>query len=77
MLIISFVLGNIASLFFSTAPVPNATPVSTINYTEYVCITSTGTKYHRETCGYIHSDAAYIEHSEADKLFEPCKRCNP
>lgn len=73
MFIMSFILGNSTNLLFKV----DSVPVSTLNHTEYVCITSTGTKYHRESCGHIHSDTAYIERSEADKLFEPCKGCNP
>lgn len=45
---------------------------------EYVIITPAGSHYHRESCGTIFGHTmARIEQSEAEKLFTPCKMCNP
>ena len=71
-LIIALLTGS----FFT--PKTKSIPVSTIdNSIEYVCITATGDKYHREYCSHIHDGSAHIARSEAKKLFEPCSNCNP
>ena len=45
---------------------------------DYVLITSTGSHYHRENCGALSGSlTAHLEHEEAQKLFTPCKICNP
>lgn len=45
---------------------------------EYVVITPAGSHYHRESCGTIFGHTmARIEQSEAEKLFTPCRMCNP
>ncbi len=45
---------------------------------DYVLITSTGSCYHRDSCITIsESLTAQMELREAQKLFTPCKICNP
>lgn len=61
--------------------VPNETINSNIiTQTDYnwVYITTTGTKFHTQNCTYTKDkDCARIERTEAEKLFQPCKVCNP
>lgn len=43
-----------------------------------VIITASGRCYHRENCGTISGSlTANLERKEAQKLFSPCKKCNP
>lgn len=60
------------STFFS-GNVPTISEVS-----DAVIITASGRCYHRENCGTISSSlTASMEREEAQKLFSPCKKCNP
>ena len=43
-----------------------------------VIVTQSGNKYHREGCISIkNSDYIFLPRSEAEKLYDPCKICNP
>lgn len=56
---------------------PQSIPVSYSTLEEYVYITSSGSKYHRENC--IHTqnkDCAKMSVKEAQKTYQPCKICN-
>lgn len=45
---------------------------------DWVYITATGTKFHTQSCTHTKDkDCARIERAEGEKLFQPCKVCNP
>lgn len=51
---------------------------ASITGTEYVYITPSGAKYHKESCYYIKGHkTTVITRSEAQKTHEPCLICNP
>lgn len=70
----------------STAVVPSVSETvtyqmnsdSSYNFSELVLITRTGTRFHSESCSTVSGKStAHIERAEAEKLFTPCKTCNP
>ena len=42
---------------------------------EIVYVTNTGSCYHKENCGYLHSSKISIPLSEAKEKYRPCSRC--
>lgn len=43
-----------------------------------VCVTKTGTKYHRASCSYLRSSSIAMTLAEAKAAgYAPCSRCNP
>lgn len=44
----------------------------------FVCVTPTGTKYHRFNCSYIQNSFSTMTISDAEQNgYEPCSRCRP
>ena len=80
-LLLVFAVISSACILFFTFPRPADTPANNFvaeEAPEYVVITPTGSRYHRESCRSIsESFTANIEISEAKKLFSPCNICNP
>lgn len=58
---------------------PEATqPLSHDVSSEFVQITSSGSKYHRPDCGYVkNKSCSSLSKEEAQKNYEPCSVCNP
>lgn len=67
----------LALLFFSALALPAiATPAD--NGDTIVYVTTTGTKYHRKSCGYLNRSCYEITLREAVKSgYSPCSRCSP
>lgn len=68
-------------LFIVFASVLPASPVAhasdSSNADEIVCVTDTGSKYHRPGCGYLRSrNDITLEYAVINGYF-PCSRCNP
>lgn len=64
-------------LWCSSAFSQKASPVSG-SPAGYVCVTQSGKKYHRESCGHLRGRTyTYMLLPKAARLFQPCKSCNP
>ncbi len=79
LLIVSFSY-NICLINKQNAIHPEDYSIQTRTYsepnTDYVYITQTGSKYHTKECNYA-SNGVVIELDEAQKIYTPCKHCNP
>lgn len=59
-------------------PVSHTAETAYIESSETVYVTSSGRKYHRETCGYVAGKkTTAILKSEAERTIEPCSVCKP
>ena len=52
---------------------------NTSQTSDMVYVTCTGSKYHRENCGFVKNknDTTSMPKEEAEKICLPCNRCNP
>lgn len=55
----------------------NDSNVDTVDNDYTVYITRTGSKYHRETCGYLKSKIETTKNQALKEGLSPCSRCNP
>lgn len=77
-MVCSFIIGVFINYSddLSNEPVNNTIVAQT--ECNWVYITSTGTKFHTQSCTHTkNKDYARIERKEAEKIFQPCKLCNP
>lgn len=68
------------SFYAGTQSVSVTSPATNIvtEQSQYkVCITKTGSKYHRENCRYVKGGYIEISLSDAKKMYSPCSICNP
>ena len=77
-MVCSFTIG----VFINYSNVTSNEPVNNMIVTQtehdWVYITSTGTKFHTQNCTHTKNKyCARIEKKEAEKIFQPCKLCNP
>ena len=71
-LLIALLIGSL----LSNSSAPKTVPVT--NAAEYVLITPSGRKYHRESCIYVkNKDCSTITKDEAENTHAPCLVCNP
>lgn len=71
-LVTALLLGTVFLHFQTPKTTSPTTPV------EYVLITPTGEKYHRETCRYVQGkNCTQLTEAEAQKNYDPCSICNP
>lgn len=72
-LIIALIIGSL----LSNHSQPDSIPVTGSNV-EYVLITPSGKKYHRESCIYVkNKNCSTITKEEAENTHAPCLVCNP
>ena len=65
-----------ANLMHTPVAVPTSASVDV--KTEYVCVTPSGEKYHRDSCIHVRGkNCTVLPEKEAQKNYEPCLVCNP
>ncbi len=83
--VMTIVLTAILSFTLGVYSVPKAVPTSSVPYdietvaeTEYVYVTKTGQKYHRDSCIHVKGkECTKIISEEAQKNYDACSVCNP